>query len=271
MVNQERPANSSPILDSIQQNVQFSCIDRWPFLRKTKGKRRLALSFERYTGGVMAAPLSTPLPFEPPNEHVCVALFHPEKNAWWLVLCTHHWEERNPWEKAIKDTHGTLVCHHVAASYVRSPGNWAGLLTRVREQMKSGFVVAAGGPEHVQASGTRWLRSDPELWWQMHSASTAQLETIKSCAKGSELLLGALVKQGHFGFKNGTPGHRGPSIVENRWRTIFPNEMAFADQCQSLGVNPYEVLNLWKSAFTKNDVLIESKELGDLLGVPDLR
>lgn len=187
-------------------------------------------------------------------------------------MSTHRFEDRAPWDMAIKATGGILDAHHhVAATYVRNPTSWQTLQNHVREKAQNGFVLVQGSLREVQPGGTRWLRSDPKLWWEMHSASIEQLQVVKESSQGSELILGALAKQGHFGNKTGSPGKRGPSVVEKRWRNAFPAEMAFLDQCQSLGVGPYDALDLWKSSHTKDNVLVESQELGDLLDMTDLR
>ena len=211
------------------------------------------------------------IPFEPPNEHACIALYHAPRNAWWLVMSTHAAEQRNPWEHAIRATGGTLDNPYVAASFVRHPHSWPSLQDHVRKQMSNGFTIVDGGFDHIRASGTRWLCSDPSIWWDMHSASIAQLKIIQTSPKGGEMVLEALARQGRLGSKTGTPGRRGPSVVEHRWREMFPEEMAFADQCLSLGIGPYDALNLWKSSHMQANYQIQSQDFSELLSGPDLR
>ena len=186
-------------------------------------------------------------------------------------MSTHESIHRAPWEQSIAATGGTLNNPHIAASFVRQPYSWPTLQDNVRKQIDDGFVIIAGGFEHIHASGTRWLASEPNLWWDMHSASIPQLKVIQACSKPSELILGALARQGHWGNKTGTPGKRGPSVVKNRWNKLFPVEMSFVEHCMSLDIGPYEGLSLWKSSHMQENIQIQSQELSTLLGGPDLR
>lgn len=184
---------------------------------------------------------------------------------------THRSDDRLPWENAIQDTGGTLCNPYVAASFVKSSYGWTNLQNEFRTQMSNGFTIADGGFEHISTIGTRWLASDPALWWDMQSASISQLKIIQTCSQRSELVLGSLARQGRLGAKKSTSGKHGPSVVEHRWRKMFPDEMAFADQCLSLGIGPAEALTVWKSAHMNENILIDSQDFSELFAVPDLR
>lgn len=215
--------------------------------------------------------MRTILPFEPPNEHACLALYHPQKNTWWLVMGPYNYDDMTPWTKAIRSSGGTLAGHHIAASHVRWPSSWYTLRNSMRAHKDNGFVVAVGALGELSPSGTRWLRSEPTLWWDMHSASVDQLAVIQSCPQRSELVLGALSRQGYLGSKKSTPARNGPSFVEHRWRVAFPQELAFRDHCQALGLGSQDALGLWKSSQMKDDMVVGSQEFGNILNGFDLR
>ena len=204
------------------------------------------------------------LPFEPPNHNPCMALYHPEHNAWWLVMGTYNDAGLPPWKSAIQSSRGTLRDHWDASRSVGS--DWRHLRDKTRTLEKEGYVRVCGSLLELSCSGTRWLKTDPKLWWRMHSANMEQLQIIRALDEGSSMVLQTLASHGFFGAKENSPGRRGPSVVEHRWKKVFPKEMAFAQQCQSLGLNFKDAQALWCNVQQHSEAL-NIMDLGDLLDI----
>lgn len=133
--------------------------------------------------------------------------------------------------------------------------------------MKDGFEVMDGSLLHISPSGTRWLMSDPQLWWHMHSASEGQLQALKTLADPMHFLLGAMDRQGMLKSKH-KHSPCGPSFLRARWETVFPKEMAFATQCQTFGIDYKEAKTLWLDILAQSaqNIHVTSNELSDLFG-----
>ncbi len=223
---------------------------------------KLALHAVSVTGRIIE--LMRPiLPFEPPNQSPCIALYHPKKNLWWLVLGHYDDPGLPAWKRAIKESGGTLKDYWTMASSIEHHG-WPHIQATARSLEKEGFLRISGSLLEIGPAGTRWLQCYPKCWWSMQSASKEQLQVIRALPDGSEMVLTALARQGHFGTNPSPRGKPGPSVVEHRWKEVFPKEMAFALQCKSLGLPFKDAMLLWKSI----DVNVETPpdmDLGDLL------
>lgn len=185
------------------------------------------------------------LPFEPPDKSPCMALYHPPKNLWWLVMGCNQDPGLDIWKRAIKASGGALKEHWSMESSLRYNG-WVHLQSSAKTLEKEGFLRVVGNMQEISPAGTRWLERRPASWWSMHSATKEQLAVIQMQPEGSELVLNALARQGYFGLPAAS-GKTGPSVVEHRWKDVFPKEIAFAQQCKALGLSFKDAMVLWKS------------------------
>lgn len=178
-------------------------------------------------------------------------MYHPERNEWWLCASTCEEDHMDAWKIMIAESGGAFadpihVLYHNKYSAMFNTLFKSGI-NKAKELKERGFVTMAGGFHQLSPAGTVWLRDKPENWWFMHSASIAQLQILKSLDCGSDIILETLVRKKWF---EGTPPsskNKGPSIIEHRWQSIFPEEMAFAHQCQLLGIRNEQVRSLWST------------------------
>ena len=84
--------------------------------------------------------------------------------------------------------------------------------------------------------GSKLTMSSPELihhWWFLTSASVAQLEAVKKLGM-EELILESLYRQGVI--TGMAQKKKGPSVVEHRWASIFPDVFALVPVLQTLKI-----------------------------------
>lgn len=205
------------------------------------------------------------LPFTPPDKSPCMALYHPQQNAWWLVMGCNHDPGLPAWKHAIKTSGGTIKDHWSMESSLAYTG-WKHLQKTARALETEGFLRIVGNLKEISPDGTRWLRSNPKSWWSMHSASKEQLAIIQMQPEGSDLVLTALARQGYFG-PSAPSGKSGPSVVEHRWKEFFPEEVAFAQHCRGLGLTFKDAMVLWANTKLPQDAPQEI----DLGAILDLR
>lgn len=205
------------------------------------------------------------LPFTPPDKSPCMALYHPQKNVWWLVMGCNDDPGLPTWKHAIKASGGTIKEHWSMESSLRYNG-WVHLQNTARIMEKEGFLRVVGNLQEISPAGTRWLLSRPKSWWSMHSATKGQLAAIQRQPEGSDLVLNALARQGYFG-SPAPSGKSGPSVVEHRWKEFFPEEVAFAQHCRGLGLPFKDAMVLWANTKRPEDTP-QDIDLGAIL---DLR
>ena len=180
-----------------------------------------------------------------PNDHMCMAMLQPEHNEWWLCPSTFDASLIKPWLNMIEQSGGTLKTPLQPFAYAGGSLAFADCIKKANQLKGEGFVARAGGYHQMGFQGTVWLRDTPRQWLFMQTASQDQLTTFR-CFEGSSVdILDTLARQGWFEDVYPKNSYKGPSFLAHRWDAVFPDEIAFARQCQMLGLKGAEVCRLW--------------------------
>lgn len=221
----------------------------------------------------MPAASALQLPFTPPNNDVCLALYHPVLNRWDLVFSSFDRRPSYQWTEAIRKTHGSYQEAFITGDTI-ARNQWHHYQGLAKKLMASGYLRVQGNLKELGPGGAQWLKTDIKHWWYMQSASVAQLNVLKDHPQGSEVIMKTLYYQGFLGDKAGSHGRRGPSVVKHRWQEIFPDEMAFAANCSGLGIGGIDAIQMWKQTqigVNTNALCVAPEDFASLLDTTDLR